>query len=142
MKKRIIFIVLLITCCFLITGCGSKEKETEKKIEKEQVFEVTQVDKKNVHAEVSNLLKGEKKTATIEVAEGEGIVITFNMEGTNGLKVSNYYVKGENKSDFGYSILIGTEGESSMTDIPAGTYELVFEADNEPVTGKIDITAK
>ena len=140
MKKKLIFIVLVMTCCFFITGCGSKEKEETK--EKDTKFEVTQVDKKNVHAEVSNLLKGEKKTATIEVAEGEGIVITFNMEGTNGLKVSNYYVKGENKSDFGYSILIGTEGESSMTDIPAGTYELVFEADNEPVTGKIDITAK
>ena len=142
MKKRLIFIVLVMTCCFFITGCGSKEKGSEKKNKKKQVFEVTQVDKKNVHAEVSNLFKGEKKTATIEVAEGEGIVITYNMEGTNGLKVSNYLVQGDNKSDFGYSILNGTEGESSMTEIPAGTYELIFEAEEEPVTGVIDVTAK
>lgn len=139
MKKslKIISLLMIITCCFLLTGCGSKEKE-----DKEVRFEVKQVDEKNVHVEVNNLPTGEVKSATIEVSEGESIITSYNLEETAGLKVSQYLVEGDEKQDYGYEVLIGEDGESSMSEIPVGTYELVFEADSAGVSGIIDITAK
>ncbi len=135
MKKKILFIIMVITC-FMLTGCLSKNKNTESYIN------VQQINEKKIQVEVSNLKKGEEKSATLELSEGEDIVITYNMEGLKGLDVETFALKDGNRQSMGSELIIGEDGNSTISELEPGTYEFVFSANQNGVTGALTITAK
>lgn len=135
MKKKLFLIIMVITC-FMLTGCLSKNKNTESYIK------VQQINEKKIQVEVSNLKKGEEKSATLELSEGEDIVITYNMEGLKGLDVETFVLKDGNRQSMGSELIIGEDGNSTISELEPGTYEFVFSANQNGVTGVLTITAK
>ena len=135
MKKKLFLIIMVITC-FMLTGCLSKNKNTESYIK------VQQINEKKIQVEVSNLKKGEEKSATLELSEGEDVVITYNMEGLKGLDVETFVLKDGNRQSMGSELIIGEDGNSTISELEPGTYEFVFSANQNGVTGVLTITAK
>jgi len=135
MKKKLFLIIMVITC-FMLTGCLSKNKNTESYIK------VQQINEKKIQVEVNNLKKGEEKSATLELSEGEDIVITYNMEGLKGLDVETFVLKDGNRQSMGSELIIGEDGNSTISELEPGTYEFVFSANQNGVTGVLTITAK
>lgn len=125
--KIVTFVVVIVSCLFLFTGC--------KKENKNSIFELNQVDKKNITGELENVEYKENLSGTVEVADGEAIIIDYKLEDLDTVRVQFYQIDEEgNKKDFGYSDLNG-EGNNKTEDIEAGKYELEFVVESKTATG-------
>lgn len=125
--KIVTFVVVIVSCLFLFTGC--------KKENKNSIFELKQVDKKNITVELENVEYKENLSGTVEVADGEAIIIDYKLEDLDTVRVQFYQIDEEgNKKDFGYSDLNG-EGNNKTEDIEAGKYELEFVVESKTATG-------
>ena len=133
--------VLLVAVVFLLTGC-SKEDKKEQKENTKSLFEVEQVNDKTIKVNLENAKQGEEKEAKLVIAEGEDIYTTTKMEGASGVTVYYFKEGSEHNKDASDSEYLNGEGESSTEDFPAGTYDVLIEATDAPVTGTIEINIK
>lgn len=133
--------VLLVAVVFLLTGC-SKEDKKEQKENTKSLFEVEQVNDKTIKVNLENAKQGEEKEAKLVIAEGEDIYTTTKMEGASGVTVYYFKEGSEHNKDVSDSEYLNGEGESSTEDFPAGTYDVLIEATDAPVTGTIEINIK
>ena len=130
--------IMFFTFIFIVTGCGSKEVKENTN----SVFDVEQVSDSKISITLENAKKGDSKTAKLVVGEGMNITTTSKLEGANG--VTAYYYKAGTtlKKDSSDYELISGEGESTAEGFPAGDYEVLFEVDEDGVTGTIEVEAK
>ena len=133
--------VLLVAVVFLLTGC-SKEDTKEQKENTKSLFEVEQVNDKTIKVNLENAKQGEEKEAKLVIAEGEDIYTTTKMEGASGVTVYYFKEGSEHNKDASDSEYLNGEGESSTEGFPAGTYDVLIEATDAPVTGTIEINIK
>ena len=133
--------VLLVAVVFLLTGC-SKEEKKEQKENTKSLFEVEQVNDKTIKVNLENAKQGEEKEAKLVIAEGEDIHTTTKMEGASGVTVYYFKEGKEHNKDASDSEYLNGEGESSTEGFPAGTYDVLIEATDAPVTGTIEINVK
>ena len=133
--------VLLVAVVFLLTGC-SKEEKKEQKENTKSLFEVEQVNDKTIKVNLENAKQGEEKEAKLVIAEGEDIYTTTKMEGASGVTVYYFKEGSEHNKDASDSEYLNGEGESSTEGFPAGTYDVLIEATDAPVTGTIEINVK
>ena len=133
--------VLLVAVAFLLTGC-SKEDKKEQKENTKSLFEVEQVNDKTIKVNLENAKQGEEKEAKLVIAEGEDIYTTTKMEGASGGTVYYFKEGSEHNKDASDSEYLNGEGESSTEGFPAGTYDILIEATDAPVTGTIEINIK
>lgn len=133
--------VLLVAVVFLLTGC-SKEEKKEQKENTKSLFEVEQVNDKTIKVNLENTKQGEEKEAKLVIAEGEDIYTTTKMEGASGVTVYYFKEGSEHNKDASDSEYLNGEGESSTEGFPAGTYDVLIEATDAPVTGTIEINIK
>ena len=133
--------VLLVAVVFLLTGC-SKEEKKEQKENTKSLFEVEQVNDKTIKVSLENAKQGEEKEAKLVIAEGEDIYTTTKMEGASGVTVYYFKEGSEHNKDASDSEYLNGEGESSTEGFPAGTYDVLIEATDAPVTGTIEINIK
>ena len=133
--------VLLVAVVFLLTGC-SKEDKKEQKENTKSLFEVEQVNDKTIKVNLENAKQGEEKEAKLVIAEGEDIYTTTKMEGASGVTVYYFKEGSEHNKDASDSEYLNGEGESSTEGFPAGTYDVLIEATDAPVTGTIEINIK
>lgn len=133
--------VLLVAVVFLLTGC-SKEEKKEQKENTKSLFEVEQVNDKTIKVNLENAKQGEEKEAKLVIADGEDIYTTTKMEGASGVTVYYFKEGSEHNKDASDSEYLNGEGESSTEDFPAGTYDVLIEATDAPVTGTIEINIK
>ena len=133
--------VLLVAVVFLLTGC-SKEEKKEQKENTKSLFEVEQVNDKTIKVNLENATQGEEKEAKLVIAEGEDIYTTTKMEGASGVTVYYFKEGSEHNKDASDSEYLNGEGESSTEGFPAGTYDVLIEATDAPVTGTIEINIK
>ena len=139
--KYTILTVLLVAVTFLLTGC-SKEENKEQKENTKSLFEVEQVNDKTIKVNLENAKQGEEKEAKLVIAEGEDIYTTTKMEGASGVTVYYFKEGSEHNKDASDSEYLNGEGESSTEGFPAGTYDVLIEATDAPVTGTIEINIK
>ena len=133
--------VLLVAVVFLLTGC-SKEEKKEQKENTKSLFEIEQVNDKTIKVNLENAKQGEEKEAKLVIAEGEDIYTTTKMEGASGVTVYYFKEGSEHNKDASDSEYLNGEGESSTEGFPAGTYDVLIEATDAPVTGTIEINIK
>ena len=133
--------VLLVAVVFLLTGC-SKEDKKEQKENTKSLFEVEQVNDKTIKVNLENAKQGEEKEAKLVIADGEDIYTTTKMEGASGVTVYYFKEGSEHNKDASDSEYLNGEGESSTEGFPAGTYDVLIEATDAPVTGTIEINIK
>ena len=133
--------VLLVAVVFLLTGC-SKEEKKEQKENTKSLFEVEQVNDKTIKVNLENAKQGEEKEAKLVIADGEDIYTTTKMEGASGVTVYYFKEGSEHNKDSSDSEYLNGEGESSTEGFPAGTYDVLIEATDAPVTGTIEINIK
>lgn len=133
--------VLLVAVVFLLTGC-SKEEKKEQKENTKSLFEVEQVNDKTIKVNLENAKQGEEKEAKLVIADGEDIYTTTKMEGASGVTVYYFKEGSEHNKDASDSEYLNGEGESSTEGFPAGTYDVLIEATDAPVTGTIEINIK
>lgn len=137
-SKLIILVVIFVCSIFLITGCDNKKQEKNSKT----VFEVEQVNDKNIKINLENIKKGEEKVAKLVVEDGETIHVDYKIKDLGGVNI--YYFKtgikhDKNHSDYEY---INGEGSSQMEDFPVGEYDVVIEGVEKTTTGTIEIVTK
>ena len=137
--KSITLFVLIITMLFLITGCIKKETKTEKS---SSVFEVEQIDDKNITVTLDHAKVGEEKEAKLVIEDGEDINVKTKMEGAAGITVYYFKAGSEHNKEAADSEYLNGEGESKTEDFPAGEYEVVFEITDDAATGNIEINIK
>ena len=133
--------VLLVAIVFLLTGCSNEDKKEQKENTK-SLFEVEQVNDKTIKVNLENAKQGEEKEAKLVIAEGEDIYTTTKMEGASGVTVYYFKEGSEHNKDASDSEYLNGEGESSTEGFPAGTYDVLIEATDAPVTGTIEINIK
>ena len=133
--------VLLVAVVFLLTGCNKEEKKEQKENTK-SLFEIEQVNDKTIKVNLENAKQGEEKEAKLVIAEGEDIYTTTKMEGASGVTVYYFKEGSEHNKDASDSEYLNGEGESSTEGFPAGTYDVLIEATDAPVTGTIEINIK
>ena len=133
--------VLLVAVVFLLTGCSNEDKKEQKENTK-SLFEVEQVNDKTIKVNLENATQGEEKEAKLVIAEGEDIYTTTKMEGASGVTVYYFKEGSEHNKDASDSEYLNGEGESSTEGFPAGTYDVLIEATDAPVTGTIEINIK
>ena len=133
--------VLLVAVVFLLTGCSNEDKKEQKENTK-SLFEVEQVNDKTIKVNLENAKQGEEKEAKLVIAEGEDIHTTTKMEGASGVTVYYFKEGSEHNKDASDSEYLNGEGESSTEGFPAGTYDILIEATDAPVTGTVEINIK
>ena len=126
---------------YLLTRC-SKEDKKEQKENTKSLFEVEQVHDKTIKVNLENAKQGEEKEAKLVIADGEDIYTTTKMEGASGVTVYYFKEGSEHNKDASDSEYLNGEGESSTEGFPAGTYDVLIEATDAPVTGTIEINIK
>lgn len=142
--KVIALFILIITCCFLITGCGNKEKKDVKPTS----FEVTQVDDGTIQYEFTSLKAGEEKSGTVLLEKGNDLVVDYKLlqenlvdEGAKSLTLTVYRIVDGKRQEVSSEMILG-EGKSTTSELEEGTYELVLKADVDGPSGTVKVFAK
>ena len=144
MKKYLGIIILLFISLFITTGCVGEDeidKLLKEDMKKETIFKLEQENEKSFTITIQNAKKGQEARGTLKVDENEELKEVYSFHGT--LQLNEYLVpKGKDKEDALVSGVTSGEGQGSISEIPAGEYEIIFVVEDEHLTGTLSYTAE
>ena len=144
MKKYLGIIILLFISLFITTGCVGEDeidKLLKEDMKKETIFKLEQEDEKSFTITIQNAKKGQEARGTLKVDENEELKEVYSFHGTLGL--NEYLVpKGNTKEEALASGVTSGEGQGSISEIPAGEYEVLLIVEDEHLTGTLTYSAE
>ena len=135
--KKIGMVFVLFLGLFLITGCVGEDeiaKQAKEDAKLETLMEVNQTSEKEFTITVQNGQKGTSERGILVLEDGEDVSYDYSFHGIKNATV--YFLeKGKTKEDALMYDLVSGEGNSISSDVAAGEYELLFEVEDDSLTG-------